>query len=80
MERRTQAADPPTAEALQWARLAYLQRYRLPEEQLSMHWAGWQIHGEGVAVEARRPWSPWLLAVVLLGGLAVVWRWWRKLR
>ena len=72
------AADHPTDVALQRAKLAYLQRYRLPEEQLPIHWAGWQIYGEGVAVEAPNPWWPWLLGVVVLGGLAVVWGWGRK--
>ena len=74
------AAGHPTDVALQRAKLAYLQRYTLPEEQLPIHWAGWQIHGEGMAVEAPRPWWPWLLAVALLGGMAVVWGWGRKLR
>ena len=57
--RKCQAAGHPTDVALQRAQLAYLQRYRLPEEQLPIHWAGWQIYGEGVAVEAPRPCWPW---------------------
>jgi uncharacterized membrane protein len=61
--RKCRAAGHPTDVALQRAKLAYLQRYRLPEEQLPIHWAGWQIYGEGVAVGAPNPWRPWLLAV-----------------
>ena len=72
------AAGHPTDVALQRAKLAYLQRYRLPEEQLPIHWAGWQIHGEGVAVEAPNSWWPWLLGMAVLVGLAVVWGWGRR--
>ncbi len=64
--------------ALQRAKLAYLQRYRLPEEQLPIHWAGWQIHGEGVAVGAPNPWWPWLLALVVLAAMVVVCGWGRR--
>ncbi len=67
------AAGHPTDVALQRAKLAYLQRYRLPEEQLPIHWTGWQIYGEGVAVEAPNPWWPRLLAVVVLAAMVVVW-------
>jgi len=77
---REELADGhPTDVALQRAKLAYLQRYPLPEDQLPMHWAGWQLHGEPMALTPppQSPW-PWVLAAaLLLAGLAVVWAWGR---
>jgi len=77
---REELADGhPTDVALQRAKLAYLERYTLQQEQLPMHWAGWQLHGEPRALipPPPSPW-PWVLAgALLLAGLAVVWAWGR---
>ena len=72
------AAGHPSDIALQRAKLAYLEQSEHDEGQLPMHWAGWQIHGEGMTVEAPRLWWPWLLAVVLIMGMVVLWGWGRR--
>jgi hypothetical protein len=74
------AEGHPTDVALQRAKLAYLQRSTQPEEQLPLHWAGWQLHGEPMAITPphRSPW-PWLMAAaMLLAGLAVLLAWGRR--
>ena len=72
------AAGHPTDIALQHAKRAYLEQCEHSAAQIPIHWAGWQIHGEGVAVAAPRPSWLWLLALALMGGLAVVWAWRRR--
>ena len=47
-----------------------------------MHWAGWQLHGEAMALALaaplQSPWSLLLAGAALLAGLAVVWAWGRR--
>ena len=71
------AEGHPTDGALQRAKLAYLQHSTQAEEQLPLHWAGWQVVGEaGPLPNAPRPTWPWLIvgAVLITAGV-LTWRW-----
>jgi len=64
----------PNDVALQRAKLAYLSQCRTPEEQMPIHWAGWQVLGDPDPVEKNDRWAwEWLLAALLIGIGGLAW-------
>lgn len=73
----------PRDVAMQRAKLAYLAQCSTTEETWPIHWAGWQVWGDGHLAAFDQTASTGLVVIavtILLAGAALLSRWWWKRR